>query len=388
MDVSSLISTLSINDTCSNIFNFAANVNGHRTEFVIGTFTNQNLIIATQFEKLYSLYSVSVDHTENGICTVEPIYSVHQLFGKDNIYGEAAARFITKELNIRKQLLIFLSLKDYSRNTVKSIAEAIKNYSSDKDVGSKENKGSGKTTYCGKVCDFYKDKLNRKVEVVNLDPANENMNYKPAIDVMKLVTVEDVMDSLNLGPNGALMYCMEYLEENFDWLLNQLVQIKNSYLIFDMPGQVELYTHHNSIKNIFGKLEKIGYHLCAVHMVDSHYCSDPAKFISTLLLSLSTMMQIDVLNLDYLLDLLDDGPLTKKYKKLNAALIELIQDYSLVCFILLDVKSEKSLLNLKSAVDKANGYIYGSGEERSIQALLSCAVGSRTESERYDTDFF
>jgi GTPase SAR1 family protein len=259
--------------------------------------------------------------------------------------------------------------------------------------------GSGKTTYCGKVCDFYKDKLNRKVEVVNLDPANENMNYKPAIDVMKLVTVEDVMDSLNLGPNGALMYCMEYLEENFDWLLNQLVQIKNSYLIFDMPGQVELYTHHNSIKNIFGKLEKIGYHLCAVHMVDSHYCSDPAKFISTLLLSLSTMMQIglphvnvlskvcyfnnvhvdhsilslfqadllkknsdkldfnidfytDVLNLDYLLDLLDDGPLTKKYKKLNAALIELIQDYSLVCFILLDVKSEKSLLNLKSAVDK------------------------------------
>jgi GTPase SAR1 family protein len=277
--------------------------------------------------------------------------------------------------------------------------------------------GSGKTTYCGKVYDFYKDKLNRKVEVVNLDPANENMNYNPAIDVMKLVTVEDVMDSLNLGPNGALMYCMEYLEENFDWLLNQLVQIKNSYLIFDMPGQVELYTHHNSIKNIFGKLEKIGYHLCAVHMVDSHYCSDPAKFISTLLLSLSTMMQIglphvnvlskadllkknsdkldfnidfytDVLNLDYLLDLLDDGPLTNKYKKLNAALIELIQDYSLVCFILLDVKSEKSLLNLKSAVDKANGYIYGSGEERSIQALLSCAVGSRTESERYDTDFF
>jgi GTPase SAR1 family protein len=205
--------------------------------------------------------------------------------------------------------------------------------------------GSGKTTYCGKVYDFYKDKLNRKVEVVNLDPANENMNYNPAIDVMKLVTVEDVMDSLNLGPNGALMYCMEYLEENFDWLLSQLVQIKNSYLIFDMPGQVELYTHHNSIKNIFGKLEKIGYHLCAVHMVDSHYCSDPAKFISTLLLSLSTMMQIDV-------------------------------------------KSEKSLLNLKSAVDKANGYIYGSGEERSIQALLSCAVGSRTESERYDTDFF
>lgn len=170
--------------------------------------------------------------------------------------------------------------------------------------------GSGKTTYCGKVYEFYKEKLNRKVEVVNLDPANDNMNYTPKIDIMQLVTVEDVMETCNLGrlflyflviflqiltflgPNGALMYCMEYLEENFDWLLNQLVQIKDSYLIFDMPGQVELYTHHGSIKQIFQKLEKLSYHLCAVHLVDSHYCSDHSKFISTLLLSLSTMMQI------------------------------------------------------------------------------------------------
>lgn len=152
--------------------------------------------------------------------------------------------------------------------------------------------GSGKTTYCAKVYDFYKEKLNRPVNVINLDPANENMSYKPAIDVMQLISVEDAMDTLKLGPNGALMYCMEYLEQNYDWLLDKLSGIKDSYLLFDMPGQVELYTHHSSIKNIFAKLEKLGYHLCAVHMVDSHYCSDPTKFISTLLLSLSTMLQI------------------------------------------------------------------------------------------------
>ncbi|XP_060519196.1 GPN-loop GTPase 2 [Cylas formicarius] len=276
--------------------------------------------------------------------------------------------------------------------------------------------GAGKTTYCGKVYDFYIKKLNRKVEVVNLDPANENMHYNPKIDVMKLITVEEVMVNLKLGPNGALMYCMEYLEENFDWLLIQLAQVKDSYLIFDMPGQIELYTHHETIKNVFQKLERLGYHLCAVHLVDSHYCSDPTKFISTLLLSLSTMMHIalphvnvlskadllkknaakldfgidfyaDVLDLDYLLELLDDGYITKKYKKLNSAIVGLIQDYGLVSFSLLDVNSDKSLLDLKSAIDKANGYIYGSGEERSIQALLSCAVGARTESERFDADY-
>ncbi|XP_017786029.1 PREDICTED: GPN-loop GTPase 2 [Nicrophorus vespilloides] len=275
---------------------------------------------------------------------------------------------------------------------------------------------SGKTTYCAKVYDFYKEKLNRQVDVVNLDPANDNMQYQPAIDIMELVRVEEVMEGLGLGPNGALMHCMEYLEQNFDWLLLKLNAIKDSYLIFDMPGQVELYTHHSSTKNIFQKLEKLGYHLCTVHMVQSNYCSNPAKFISTLLLSLSTMLQIglphvnvlskadllknyssqlefgldfytDVLDLEYLLELLNEGPFTNKYKKLNKSLVSMIEDYSLVSFIPLDVSSDTSLLTLKNAVDKANGYVYGSGEERSIQALLSCAVGARTESERYDADY-
>lgn len=34
------------------------------------------------------------------------------------------------------------------------------------------------------------------------------------------------------------------------------------------------------------------------------------------------------------------------------------------------------------AIDKANGYIYGSGEERNIQRLLSCAVGAEWEHDR------
>ena len=36
------------------------------------------------------------------------------------------------------------------------------------------------------------------------------------------------------------------------------------------------------------------FQLVAVHLVDSHYCSDPGKFISVLLTSLSTMLQIEL----------------------------------------------------------------------------------------------
>ena len=55
------------------------------------------------------------------------------------------------------------------------------------------------------------------------DPAAESFAYPVSFDVRDLVTLEDVMEELSLGPNGGLLYCMEYLEENLDeWLGEQL----------------------------------------------------------------------------------------------------------------------------------------------------------------------
>lgn len=43
--------------------------------------------------------------------------------------------------------------------------------------------GSGKTTYCHKITEFYRE-LERKVAVVNLDPGNEQMEYNAEIDIV------------------------------------------------------------------------------------------------------------------------------------------------------------------------------------------------------------
>ena len=76
--------------------------------------------------------------------------------------------------------------------------------------------------------------------MVNLDPANDDLPYKCAIDISELITLSDVMDSLHLGPNGALVYSMEYLEQNADWLHNKLANIPlDNYVMFDCPGQVD-----------------------------------------------------------------------------------------------------------------------------------------------------
>lgn len=54
---------------------------------------------------------------------------------------------------------------------------------------------------------------------------------------------------------------------------------------------MELYTHHRSVHNIVSHLQASNFRVSATHLVDSHYCSDPAKFISVLLTSLCTMLQ-------------------------------------------------------------------------------------------------
>ncbi|XP_012276931.1 GPN-loop GTPase 2 [Orussus abietinus] len=270
--------------------------------------------------------------------------------------------------------------------------------------------GSGKTTYCNAMYKFL-EKVGRKVAVINIDPANENMGYKPTVDISHLIKHDEVMTEYGLGPNGALVYCMEFLEKNIDWLIAKILNLKDYYLIFDCPGQVELYTHHKSLATISEKLGQNLVRLCCVHLIDSHHCSDPGKYLSSLIVCTSTMLHMalphvnvmtkvdemkkfsdklafninfymEVLDLNYLLEKLDEDPFTSKYKKLNAALVSLIEDYSLVTFLPLDVSNDALLLQVKNAVDKANGYIFGGNEPRDVQSLLACAVGAISESEK------
>jgi hypothetical protein len=68
--------------------------------------------------------------------------------------------------------------------------------------------------------------INRPCSVANLDPANDNVPYQDeaAFDVRDLVDVDEVMEREQLGPNGGVLWAMEEVETNFDWLEQQLEQ--------------------------------------------------------------------------------------------------------------------------------------------------------------------
>ncbi|KAH9943543.1 hypothetical protein B0H21DRAFT_779743 [Amylocystis lapponica] len=216
--------------------------------------------------------------------------------------------------------------------------------------------GSGKSTYCyGKHQLF--SALNRPISIVNLDPANENIPYPCAIDIASLITLEDAMAEHGLGPNGGMLAAKELGGD--------------AYVLFDLPGQVELSTNHDSVKNIVHKLTKSGFRLAVVHLCDAHYVTDAAKYIS--LPHINVLSKVDLIqqygdldfNLDFYTEVQDLSYLenalsssTPRYTALNMAICSLIEDYGLLGFETLAVEDKESMLHLMRVVDKATGCVF------------------------------
>ncbi|KAI4161285.1 MAG: hypothetical protein LQ342_004952 [Letrouitia transgressa] len=252
--------------------------------------------------------------------------------------------------------------------------------------------GSGKSTYCDGMHQFM-SAIGRKCSVVNLDPANDRTSYPCALDVRDLVTLEQIMSEEDLGPNGGVLYALEELEHNIEWLEQGLEKLGEDYVLFDCPGQVELYTHHSSMRNVFFRIQKLGYRLVALHLTDSYALTLPSLYISTLILSLRAMLQMDLPHLNVLTkidkiasygplpfdlefyteaqDLSDllphlalENPIMQhpKFQGLNTAVIELVEDFGLVGFETLAVEDKKSMMSLMQSIDRAGGYAFGGAE--------------------------
>jgi GTPase SAR1 family protein len=241
--------------------------------------------------------------------------------------------------------------------------------------------GAGKSTYCNALQQHCVN-ANRTVHIANLDPAAEVFNYTASIDIRDLITVDDVMEEFGFGPNGALVYSMEYLMSHSEWLIEALDDFDDDYVIFDLPGQIELYSHINVMVRLVKLLESLGYRMCAVYLLDSHFLEDPAKFVSGTLQALSAMIHISLPHINVItkMDLLPEGAdESKQYKKffetdsgallqamkknnpprfhqLACAITDVIDEYNMVEFLPLNVTNEDSIATVLQHIDHAIQY--------------------------------
>lgn len=309
--------------------------------------------------------------------------------------------------------------------------------------------GSGKSTYCKFICENFRQ-LGRNAKIINLDPANDCLPYKPAIDITELINVETVMEKGKCGPNGAMIYCIETLNENYGWLYDKIVVLlememkkyneanksekqqdndgtgsdevgkgidrtKNRpYLLFDCPGQSEIYTHHTAMRDLLKKLTSHKKHfdlrLVCMNLCDAYHASDLGKYIGIVMNSLSTMLNLELphvnvlskvdkiesygktrFNLDFYCEVMDlrylletelENPFFEKYRKLSRALVEIIEDYSLVSFIPLNIQQAEDIKRVLELADRANGYCVDDLDLSILQLnpkLMEMASGRRLE---------
>lgn len=254
--------------------------------------------------------------------------------------------------------------------------------------------GSGKSTYCATMQRHAVDSK-RTVHIVNLDPAAEHFDYQPIVDIRDLIQLDDAMEDeeFHFGPNGGLVFCIEYLIKNSDWLKEQLCgggsdadenegEPDDDYLMFDMPGQIELYTHLAAGKQLVSLLQSWNFQLCSVFLVDSQFMVDGSKFLGGTMAALSVMTNIELPHINILskMDLLskskrkqldqylDPDPMAllneinndsvwgKKYHKLSEAIGQLIDSFSLVRFTPLDIDDEESVNDVLMMIDNVIQY--------------------------------
>ena len=361
--------------------------------------------------------------------------------------------------------------------------------------------GAGKSTLCNGMQQYLR-LIGREALVVNLDPANEfqpnhqdqdldknkqgqdqerhkqdseksHLPYDTILDVSEeIINLSSVMEELGLGPNGGLIYCLEYLAHHTSTLIEilsskikEFTESNNGtapYLLLDLPGQVELYTHNTCVQNILSSLVKeMDLRLAAIHLVDSHACVDASKFISAALLSTTTMLRLELpavnvlskidllagygngsgsdsgsgpipFNLDYFIECFELDRLLpflegmgdlnkvddevemrimedeeyrkarmktrstrfhKRYHKMHKELCEVIEDYSLLSYVPLDINDAASMGRLVARIDKCNGYVF-TGKQRSavrntenkngnvnsnLEDMFQCAIQADSE---------
>ncbi|KAJ7419911.1 GPN-loop GTPase 3 [Willisornis vidua] len=233
------------------------------------------------------------------------------------------------------------------------------------------------STYCATMVQHC-EALGRVVQVVNLDPAAELFGYPVMADIRELIEVDDVMEdeSLRFGPNGGLVFCMEYFANNFNWLEESLGHVEDDYILFDCPGQIELYTHLPVMKQLVEQLQQWEFRVCGVFLVDSQFMVESFKFISGILAALSAMISLEIpqINIMTKMDLLskkakkeiekyldpDMYSMTedstnmlksKRFKKLTKSICGLIDDYGMVRFLPFDRSDEESMSIVLQHID-------------------------------------
>lgn len=135
--------------------------------------------------------------------------------------------------------------------------------------------GSGKTTFS---LNFY-DHLSRDNPIlINFDPSTVSQN-EYTYDIREYISTQEVMEECNMGPNGSILIAIKEMVREINLITNEL---KNNFVLIDMPGQIEIYLHCSSFVRLMNHFKSLG-QLVIVSMFDGFNFLCPEKFLASCL---------------------------------------------------------------------------------------------------------
>jgi len=175
--------------------------------------------------------------------------------------------------------------------------------------------GSGKTTFVQRLTSHLHSKGSPPY-VVNLDPACREVPYPANIDIRDTVNYKQVMKQYQLGPNGGIVTSLNLFATKFDQVLQLIGSKSSEFVIFDTPGQIEVFTWSAS-GNIITEALAAQMPTVVVYVMDSVRSTSPVTFMSNMLYACSilykcklpfvlAMNKIDVVSHKYALDWMED----------------------------------------------------------------------------------
>ncbi|KAM3723737.1 GPN-loop GTPase [Dirofilaria immitis] len=149
--------------------------------------------------------------------------------------------------------------------------------------------GSGKSAFVQRVAACLHQQ-NIAPYLVNLDPAVATIPYAVNIDIRDTVKYKQVMKEYRLGPNGAIMTCLNLMCTKFNQVVSFIKSRSEqcSYCLLDTPGQIEAFTWSASGSIITDSLAS-SFPTLIAFIVDSVRAANPTTFMSNMLYACSIL---------------------------------------------------------------------------------------------------
>ncbi|MCX8171635.1 MAG: ATP/GTP-binding protein [Candidatus Bathyarchaeota archaeon] len=148
--------------------------------------------------------------------------------------------------------------------------------------------GSGKSLLTASFSEWLKVN-EQNVATLNLDPGVIKLPYAPDIDIRDYITIDEIMDNYELGPNGALILAADFIASEIEKIREEIEAVSPDILIVDTPGQMELFAFRVSGPYIASEISKDP--KAIVYLFDAAFSLNPLNYVSNMFLSAAVYMR-------------------------------------------------------------------------------------------------